>query len=1064
MSKRITFLLITIINSISIYAQQEKITLHGVVIDSLGTPIIGATIKSELNGSTSISSDSGFSITMNKLPDTIYIFSVGYKSKKKIVKSNKYLRIVLNNNVSTLSDVIINTGYQSIPKERATGSFTLIDNKTINKQVGSNILERLKGVSSGILFDKGKADLSDKAVPFNVRGLSTINGNKDPLIVLDNFPYEGNINNINPNDIKSIAILKDAAAASIWGTKAGNGVLVITTKKGRRNMPMHLNFNSMISVTPKPNLFSIDRMSVTDYIELEKTLYENGYFTSNINNNSYTALTPIVQILQNRDHGRISSDEAQIQINNLKIDDNRYDLEKYYYRESINQQYALRLNGGGKLNAYNISVGLDDNLGNLKSKFDRIMGSIRNTFTPFKGISFYTGVTFTQISTSPNIPNANGITFAGRDAPYLRIADNSGKPLIIDSKYRASYTDTAGGGKLLNWKYTPLNDYQHTHFNNKQRSVLVNLGADVSIITGLTLSIKYQYEWQHTINDKIYDTASFYARDLINKFSEIDQETGLIINHMPIGGIYENSNATIESKNYRGQLNFDNYYGKLGISAILGSEIRKIEKVMNAHTAYGFNEGNWTTVGVDELSSFPSYLGSGRVSIGNSKSYSGIQNNYISYFGNTAFSYLDKYIVSGSIRKDASNLFGVNINDKWNPFWSAGLAWNISKERFYNISWLKYLKFRTTLGVSGNVDQSKSAVTVLEYLGSLSPTNLPAARVSQYANPKLGWEKVKTLNFGLDFSIKNSSINGSFEYYIKYGSNLFGPAPIDPTSGLNSNSVTKNVASMRGNGFDFDLKFNILKGNFKWSANLLLSYNTDIVTDYYLKLTNSASYLGRGTTISAIEGLPLYSVGGWKWGGLDHKTGDPLGYLNGKLSNSYDSIKSQTDLTSIVYKGTSSPKYFGSIGNDISWHQFSMSFNILYRFGHYFRKNAINYGQLINGKLMGSEYAERWQNPGDELFTNMPSFIYPAENNRDQFYSLAAINLDKADNIRLQFINFTYNFIPKGKSNFFNSILLSLNISNLGLIWTANKWHIDPENQNSYKIPKTISLGANFKF
>lgn len=1042
----------------------QKVTIKGKVLDSKGKDIIGATIYSNNNKEYIENKREGFMLTIPLIPDTLIISSVGFKTKKVIIKDTEYIKIILSTALNNLQDITVNTGYQKIPKERSTGSFTFINNSDLNRQVSTNVLDRLKGVASGILFDKAKADLSNKKVSFNVRGLSTINGNQDPLIVLDNFPYEGNISNINPNEIESITILKDAAAASIWGTRAGNGVIVITTKKGHFNNPMHVDISSTFSLTSKPDLFSIDRMSSEDYINVETYLYNNGYFDGTISDDEYTPLTPVVDILRKRDMGLISNQDAENEITELKKLDIRDDLSKYFYRSSINQQYSVNLDGGSTKDAYNISLGLVNNVGTLNAKFDRIMGSIRNTFSPFKAFSFNTGISFTQSMATPGRPGINSFGFYGRDVPYLKLADNDGNAIPIDSKYRGSYTDTAGRGKLLDWKYYPLNDYLHTDDQNYTRDILINLGVDWKLTKGIGLSFKYQYEWQNTTNDLINDTGSFYVRDLINIFSIIDPVSGEVTHNLPIGGIYNSSANYIESNNFRGQLNLDKSFNYLNVNAIVGSEVRKINNSSKSYSTYGFNIDNYTSSGVDEVNGYPSFLDGNTKYITKNSTFSEKQNNFVSYFGNIAFNYLKKYTLTGSIRKDASNLFGVNIKDKWNPFWSVGFGWNLSKETFLNKNWIDYLKFRSTLGVSGNVDQSKSAVTVLEHFGSIIPANLPAAMISQYANPELGWEKSKTLNIGFDFAILNNFLSGSAEYYIKYGSNLFGPSPVDPTAGLNSTVVTKNVADMIGKGFDFTLRIQTMDKKVKWNTNLILSNNTDKVTKYYFKRGSAGAYLGSGNSISASEGSPLYTVGGWKWGGLDHETGNPIGYLNGSRSMAYDSILRQTDISSVVYKGTSAPKWFGALANNITWNNFAIDFNIRFQFGHYFRKNNTTYKQLVEGILMGKEYENRWLAPGDELKTNIPSFIYPVDDDRANFYYNSEIFVDKADLIRLQFLNLSYKYVPQRNDKVIKSWKIIFNVNQIGLLWTANKWHIDPETQGTYATPRTYSLGLNINF
>ncbi|MGF7229956.1 SusC/RagA family TonB-linked outer membrane protein [Arachidicoccus sp.] len=1057
------FVLFIFISSYSI-AQQKHI-LRGKITDAQGRLLLNATVMEYSSRRMVMNTINGFLLPLTTLPDTLLASHIGYKTKKIIIKSaDTNLIITLNPAEEELQEVTVNTGYQSVPKERATGSFVFIDNKKLNEQVGSNILDRLKGVASSVLFDDSKATGKNKQLNFNIRGLSTINGPQDPLIVVDNFPYDGDINNINPNDVESITILKDAAAASIWGTRAGNGVIVITTKKGRFNQPANISFSSNVSVADKPDLFSIDRISSSDYIDMEKFLFKQGYFDNTINNTAYQALTPVVNILNKERNGFLDSTKANELINTYRNHDIRSDYEKYLYQRPVNQQYALNITGGGKNMSYAISGGLDKDIDNLAAGYNRITASFQNSYHPFKSLQINAGLSYTDSKSISGKPGYNSIRIGGRSVPYLMLADANGNPLSVPVDYRDSYTDTAGGGYLLNWKYYPLTDYQHNNATTHQRDLLANLGIQYQISKGLNLAIKYQYERQESEGRVLQDSASYYTRNLINLFSEVNEATGRVTYNLPVGSILQQSNTAIVSQNLRGQFNYNHNWNKGSIAAILGAELRKVGTSSNGNMVYGYNDNLLTVAQVDNVNPYPSYLDGSPMYIGNGVSFSQKQNNFVSYFGNAAYTYLDKYTLSGSFRKDASNLFGVNTNNKWNPFWSAGAAWDISKEKFYHSSFFPYLKLRATYGFSGNVDQSMSAVTVLEYYNAAIGSNLSFAQVNQFANPDLGWEKVGTINIGLDFASNRNILSGSIEYYQKRGTNLFGISPIDYSAGLGTGVITKNIANMKGTGIDFTLNTRNINKVFKWTTNFLFSYNNSVTTKYYLQDSTTGAYLGGVNSISAMVGQPLYAVSGYQWAGLDPQTGGPRGYVNGQASSNYDSIIEQTGGAGVVYKGSSSPLFFGSIGNTFSWKQLSLTINILYNFDYYFRRNTTNYSQLIQSGIGYSDYTKRWQQPGDEKNSNVPSFIYPANSQRDEFYQFSVVNIGRADNIRLQFINLAYNFVPKRKRAVFKSVQVYFNAANLGILWRANKWGTDPEYQGTIPPAKTYTIGLKANF
>ncbi len=277
-------------------AQQQTHAVTGRVINRDSLPVAGATIVLIRNGITAnTGKDGSFSIATDHLPDTLLMTHVGYEPLRIYCSSataEQPLEFILQRSNEMLQEITVSTGLQKIPKERVTGSFAVVSNEQMNQQVGRDIISRMKGQAPGLLFDDSKLKSPNKKYGFTVRGLSTINGNQDPLIVVDNFPYEGDLANINPNDIDNISILKDAAAASIWGSRAANGVIVITTKKGKLNQPLSLNFNSNLVLRKKPNLYSLPSMPNSDFIGIEQMLFDAGYYDAELKNKTAQPYLP----------------------------------------------------------------------------------------------------------------------------------------------------------------------------------------------------------------------------------------------------------------------------------------------------------------------------------------------------------------------------------------------------------------------------------------------------------------------------------------------------------------------------------------------------------------------------------------------------------------------------------------------------------------------------------------------------------------------------------------------------------------------------------------------------
>ena len=413
------------------------------------------------------------------------------------------------------------------------------------------------------------------------------------------------------------------------------------------------------------------------------------------------------------------------------------------------------------------------------------------------------------------------------------------------------------------------------------------------------------------------------------------------------------------------------------------------------------------------------------------------------------------------MRRDGSNIFGANTNDKWKPLWSAGLGWQLSKENFYRVSWLPFLKLSATYGVSGNVDLTRTALPVGVYTrNTFGGISLPSLGISTINNPDLTWEHSYQTNVRLDFATRKNTVTGSLEYYHKKGTDLYAPTPYDYTTFGLTSTITANVANMKGNGVDITLHSTNINKAFRWTTDFLYSYNQSVTTKYFSSTGGSVmSFLAQGNTITPVVGKPLYALAAYKWGGLDG-SGNPQGYLGDTLSTNYNAI-SQNSLNnglkggSIVYMGSANPTSFGSVLNSFSYKGFELSFNITYKFGYWFLKPALSYSSLAQYGTYSVGYDRRWQQPGDEKKTSVPSFVYPLNATVDAFYTASDINVDKGDHIRLQFINLSYSFLTGGKTSLpFKSVQVYLNAANIGVLWSANKDHIAPDFVNAVPNPR----------
>lgn len=767
-------------------------------------------------------------------------------------------------------------------------------------------------------------------------------------------------------------------------------------------------------------------------------------------------------MLISKDKGELSAEAYNLAKAELSKIDIRDQYSKYIYQQGLNQQYALSLKGGSADHAWILSAAYDRNSSTRDEKYNRFNMRLQQTLRPVKNLELTAAVLYTQSKNSSGRPVYGGIRSGAGLYPYARFADEQGNPVAIVKDRRFGYLDTAGRGRLLDWKYYPLEDYKHVTDELSVSDLLISTGASYRLMKGLSAEIRYQFERQQTGTRNLSDKDSYFARNLINSFTQLPAGKEIIYK-VPKGGVLDLSGAILESHNLRGQLNYSRDWGKHELTMILGGERRDSRTRANQSRFYGYDDQLMNYGNVDYLTAFPDFTTGELNYIQDIGSLDENVNRFVSAYANGSYTYNGKYTLSASARSDASNLFGLKTNDKWNPLWSAGLSWLLSKEGFYPLTALPYLRLRTTYGTSGNVDPSMTAVTTMAYLGNSAYTPSPMAQFRNYYNPELTWERSAMFNLGLDFRFKGNRVFGSIEYFSKRGTNLFGNKLIDYTGGVGS-VILKNAADTKGYGMDMELNsLNIMTGGFSWNSRLNASFYRDQVINYYLPDQQAREYVNQIPAISGVAGKPVNSIFSYRWAGLDPANGNPRGYVKGVVSSDYNELTgANTKIEELNYHGSAIPVFYGSLGNTFSYKGISLEVNFTYKLGHYFRKSSVSYGDLINGRSGHSDYGLRWQHPGDELRTHVPSLVYPNNSLRDNFYAGSEVLVEKADHIRLQYINLSYD-LNREKMRFlpFKNMSVYVNAANLGLIWAANKDGLDPDYQwpNLLKPSKTFSLG-----
>ena len=991
------------------------------------------------------------------LLDSVEVVHMSYVTKHVAIKELMVRPIVLIDvKENQLEEVQISTGYQLVSKERATGSYASVDRKQLERQVSTDIISRLDGNVPGMLFNRN----SPRAL--SVRGQSTLFSESNPLIVLDNFPYEGNILDINPNDVEQITVLKDAAAASIWGAQAANGVIVITTHKGRRDQGLKVGFNTNITLGAKPDIYYQPRMSTGSFIDLEKYLFEKGVYKSAETSVNKTPYTPVIALLIQKRDNPTMADVIDGEIENLKTIDIRDEMEKYLYQNTINRQYNINLSGGSRKQAYYVALGYDDNKEELiRNSMKRFSANVRNTFYLLNDrFQIATGIDLTERrQQNPNLGNYNlNMTGQSQIYPYATLRNEDGSYARTVKNYPWSFIDQAASVGLLDWSYRPLEEVYLTDRTEANSYYRLYGDLNYKILDGLRASVLYQYTQNKSDSRKYNSQETFYTRDLINNLTQV-QNNGNLVRPIPLGGILNADDDKSYHHNFRSQLDYQKIWLNHEWRAIVGFEIRNNPSASYSNLIYGYNDDLAIGTNVDFVNSYPRYVNSNsKQNIGNSEKISETVDRYRSYYGNIAYTYYKTWDIYGSVRLDQSNLFGVRTNQKGVPLWSMGLAYQLSKAKFYKWEAFPSLKLRASYGYNGNINKSITAFTTIRYYGNANLTGLPYARIVNPPNPELRWERVKVLNLGIDFVHKSNRIKGSIESYWKRGLDLIGETPYAPSSGVTS--FTENYANTKTYGLDVQLQSKNLINGLEWDTDYFLSMAKDEVTHYLPQVTN---FTGAQVTL---VGKPQYGLYSYPHNGLNAETGNPVGYLNGLESENYAAIIAAMDANSIVYHGSQRPTVFGGLRNTFAWTNLSLSVNMVYRLGYFYRRNTAKMSAILTANNQHGDYEQRWEKPGDEKWTVIPSLPTTNNANRDNFYNNTGVFVEKGDHIRVQDIKLSYAVSQaRLKKMKIQEASIFVFANNLGLIWKSSKNKLDPDYPLVDFTPsRSVSLGVNLKF
>ncbi|QTE22562.1 SusC/RagA family TonB-linked outer membrane protein [Polaribacter cellanae] len=1031
--------------------QQEQIT--GKVVDENNQPIPGVSIfVMETKRGVVSDFDGNYTLKITNASEKTLKFSfLGYVTKKITIGNQKVINVTLKEATNALDEIVV-TGYQEIKKSRTTGSFAKINNVTLENIQTLGIIEKIEGLVPGLI--------SDRNGRLVLRGVSTFRSgdSSEPLIVLDKHPIEPELlETINPDDIESVTVLKDAAAASIWGARAANGVIVIVSKKNKKdNSPLAINFSTTITFQKRPDLTQSSG-STSALLELQEHQAKNGWASTNF------LLPKGFATYKSFFDGNISESEKNNIINNLKKNDLRKEFSRYLLRSPIRKNYNISASGSSEKNAYYFSTSFNDILTeNQGFNDERINLNANNVFYITPNFKINTGVTV-YIKREKLNGYKNFETVAVDQ--YERIFDKNGNYTSV----KLAENQKTGLVLPYDWKYNLKKDQLEFNKTSNDNTYRVNFGLDYNIKDYLNLNINYQYNHSQTVFKDLNNENTYFTRNLLNDYTSLNND-GTSVNNIPLGSILDETNSSFKSQTINAQINFKKRFNKHDIVFLAGAEVRQVVAESSLNRIYGYNpESLRIDNHIDYTSKIP--LASNPFGVSNTipfvQGVSYNENRYVSTYFNLGYSYADKYKLSGSYRLDDSNLFGASPKYRNIPLWSVGLGWNITKEDFFNSNVIDNFVLRTTIGTGGNIDRTTSPFTILRNSSNFraSGNRLPYAYLQSPPNPTLRWEKTTTLNLGLDFSILNRRLYGSVEYYERKSVDLLANKEFNPTYGIDF--ALYNVAEMSNKGVDINLNAVIIKKPFNWTSTLNFSTNKNKVESVSFDNENFNSYINNSPRV----GLPLRHLYSYKWAGLSNEGFSQVFDKDGNII-SYNDNRT-FEIEDLTYSGGVEPKVYGGFVNSFTYKNFSLSTIFTYKFGYKFRKSYFDYIDYANRipDFVPKEFENRWRKPGDENITNVPRL--PDDNadlisKNNTFYINGSQNILDGSHIRFKQINLSYR-LPKSVTEklTIQSLKFGFQVRDLG-VKVFNSERVDPEN-NSFNVgyipiqPEyTFSVNVNF--
>jgi TonB-dependent starch-binding outer membrane protein SusC len=995
-------LLLSWLCCIAFAATAQTKSISGKVTDQKsGAPLVGVSIsvKGTQIGTTT-NSDGNFSLAVPSNSKVLVFSFLGYIDVERSIENATQLNVRLTAGEGQKLDEVVVVAYGSQQKKEVTGAASVVKSKDVVNIPRTSVDQILQGKVAGLqsISPSGQPGAIQQ---IRIRGIGSITAGAAPLWVIDGVPLNTGdfsrnttttnaLAGLNSNDIESVTVLKDASAASIYGSRAANGVILITTKKGKAG-------KAKVRVDTE-----FGQTQIANYPDNGKVL----------NAKQWLELTR---------EGLVNVGATQAQIDNIM---NGYgattgvdtDWLKLVTRTGSQQQANVSASGGNDKTTYYMSLGyFKQEAPVIASDFKRYSGTLNlnNKFSE----RFSLGTNLSISNVAQNTPSTGGAFANPIDAVYfLRPTQN---PYNSDGSLNISRTGNTNFPADFNPLYIAQNDKK---FMNNTK-VFGNMTAELKILDNLKFTSRYGVDYFNMVED-VYNNP--FHGDGRNAAGRVFFDYTKVFNWV-----------------FTNQLNYRQNFmaNDLALDLLVGYEAQESkEKDIDAR-----KDGFPPTL---ELNA-PTVAATPGAFTGTGADYA-----FQSILSSMSLNYKNRYVLTGSFRRDGSSRFG--SNNRYGNFWSVGVAWNIDQEEFMrNVSFITAAKIRGSYGVNGNGDLANYGWRPLFSYGA-NYNGQPGGTFNQIGNIDLTWELNKPLDIGADISMFDNKLNLTVDYYIRKTSDLLLNRPLPPSIGFGG--ILQNVGAMENRGIEVTVDATPVRTrNFVWNTGFNFSNNKNKITTLPGGEFPDGSFYRK-------EGKDFQSFYVRQWAGVDPQTGDPLWYID---ETKQATTKVYTDAKRIIF-ASASPKYFGSFNNTVTYKNVSLDFQFYYNFGNYVRDQWA--GSLLDGQLpSANKYAinlKRWQKPGD--ITDVPKYLYNVQNSSSSFSTRV---LYKGDFIRLRNITLAYKF-PQ-------TMLRKIGFSNAQFYVRGfnfftktfdDRLTFDPENgvqslaNLTIPLSKTVTVGLNFEF